>query len=405
MKTMIKTLSAVLPAILAVWPVFASAADSQLQSFPKNLARHHVGANLLEYNAANRTYEPTEVAGAWMDDDVATGLAPRTGVSYFLVALPAPELLTNVELSARGCHGTVNVYAGDEAAAPGTKSWSLVAREIPVEVINQRRLEKPFTRLAKYMLLEFNLAQAGSIYSLNVYGEKPAVDFHLEKRDRSSDVRAALGRYVNPQTAVNLSGLYTDARVRYSSSPDTAVGFQKAVDDNPETALRLAGGGNGPAIIVKLGQRRDLNRVSLLADSGAKGKMEFFLMEQLPGDERSMDLSETQPTVSIVMDGVTAQQSVEFRGTPANYLVARWLPEKAGQALTLRELDAFGGVSLNEYAVTGGGLPAVGERLTADVSKGDFKGGKEPIGEFIGDKTPYVPGAIPPPPPDSPVSP
>ena len=62
--------------IAAVCSTLASAAENnpatkQLQVYPKNLARQHLGANLFVFNAKNQAYVPTEAAAAWLDDDAA----------------------------------------------------------------------------------------------------------------------------------------------------------------------------------------------------------------------------------------------------------------------------------------------------------------------------------------------
>ena len=88
-------------------------------NLPKNLARQHLGANLLIYDASNQTYAPTEAAAAWLDDDIATGWPALTGKQDYLLALPEPALVNNFSISARSATGTVTLYAGDEAAPPG----------------------------------------------------------------------------------------------------------------------------------------------------------------------------------------------------------------------------------------------------------------------------------------------
>ena len=64
--------------VTAVCSTLALAAEGdpaakQLQVFPKNFARQHLGANLFVFNPANQTFVPTEAAAAWLDDDISTG--------------------------------------------------------------------------------------------------------------------------------------------------------------------------------------------------------------------------------------------------------------------------------------------------------------------------------------------
>src|SRR4051812_48422956 len=107
--------------ISAATVLAASAADldpAQLQGFPKNLARQHLGANLFQYNASTQAYSPSAASAAWLDDDISTGYAMLSGKQYYLLGFPQAELISNFEVSAKPANGTVTLYAGDEAAPP-----------------------------------------------------------------------------------------------------------------------------------------------------------------------------------------------------------------------------------------------------------------------------------------------
>src|SRR3569833_4125174 len=111
-----KTTSCVLRAAAACSSL-ALAADPdpvtrQLQVYPKNLARQHVGSNLFLYNASNQTYVPTEASAAWLDDDVTTGWPVLAGKQHYLIALSEPELISNFSVSAKTADGTISLYAG-----------------------------------------------------------------------------------------------------------------------------------------------------------------------------------------------------------------------------------------------------------------------------------------------------
>src|SRR5580700_1990022 len=67
---------------------------------PKNLARQHLGANLMIFNETSQAYEPTEAAAAWLDDDIATGWPAMTGKQDYLLALSEPQLVNNFCISA-----------------------------------------------------------------------------------------------------------------------------------------------------------------------------------------------------------------------------------------------------------------------------------------------------------------
>src|SRR5581483_1297917 len=286
MKRFMKIQSAVLLALFAASVVHGASdndtdsAFKPLQVYPKNLARQHLGANMLVFNESKQAYVPTEAAAAWLDDDVATGWPAMTGKQHYLVALAEPQLLTNFCISERTAKGTISIYAGDEAASPGAKSWALLAKDVNVDSINQKLMDHAFSRFAKYLLIETNLSESGPWYSVYIYGEKPAVTYHLQQRAQPVDPRALFGPYSNPQTAFSLSSLYAHSRVAFVNTADNATAWQKVIDDNPETEASIAPSKDQPGLVIRYDSQRSIQRISVLADGTPKGKLEFFLLNE-----------------------------------------------------------------------------------------------------------------------------
>ena len=398
--------------------------SKQLQVYPKNLARQHLGANLLAYNSTSQTYVPTEAAAAWLDDDIATGWPTNQGKSYYLVALPEPELMTNFSVSARNTTGTVNLYTSDELAPPSAKTWNSIAKNVSIGAINDRKMEKPFSRFAKYLLIEADLKEAGPLYSLYIFGERPAISYHLQKRTQTVDMRSLLGPYTNPQTSINLSSLDTSARVTQSNPNEGFLPSQKAVDDNPESEVSIAPSTNQPGIVIKYGVPQAVGRISVLTDASAAGKLEFFVInsdipktqaavitneesqyikvsnqekiESSPAPNTSAEnvsLEGATPVAAVTFDGTNPRASIDFPTATGTDLVARWTPATPNQALKVREIASFGAVSMNDYELT----PRAARSLDVDSSKDgkDYKSDpkdKQPIGEFLPNKAPYIPG-------------
>jgi hypothetical protein len=394
----------------------APTSSKQLQIYPKNLARQHVGTNLFLFNPTNQTFTPTEASAAWLDDDVTTGWPVMAGKQHYMLSFAEPQLLTNFALSARPASGKVTLYAGDEPAPPTAKSWTVVAKDIPVEAINEQKLSKPFSRFAKYLLIETEIADPGPLFSLYVYGEKPAVAYNLRDREQEIDTRAIFGPFVNNQTAFSVSGLYAQSRVTHASSADGFLSWQKAVDDNPATSLVIAPA-TGPTI--QLDGPRQLTRLAILTDAPAKGRLEVFVLGEesspTPADAATTTAASLEgltPTVAINLDGSNSRSAVDFPTTTGDRMVVRWTPENGTDELTLREINAFSSLSLasNELALSPeavaefGGSDSTNGNSFKDFKSGDFKSGdfKEPVAqgpediEPVGDltKSPYLPGAL-----------
>jgi hypothetical protein len=382
---------------------FAAESDPaarQYQVYPKNLARQHVGSNLFVFNPTNQTYVPTEAAAAWLDDDVTTGWPALAGKQHYLLALAEPELVSNFSVSARQADGTVTLYAGDEPAAPDSKSWSPLAQSVPFNSINEKKLDKPFTRFAKYILIETDLANPGPIYSLYVYGEKPATIYSLRPREQAIDARAIFGQYINNQTTFNANGLYTGSTVSYANSPDGSTSWQKAIDDNPETSVALTGSATDPSVVLNYGTPQSISRVAVLTDGTSKGKLDFFAIDAPVGDATT-SLEGRTPTVSLVLDGSSTRSSIDFPAVSATRLAVRWSPVVPTETLALREIDSFGADTLSDYEVSmksdavaaydpGAGYLADGKDMK------DPKDPKDPADPVAAGPRggPYLPGAL-----------
>jgi hypothetical protein len=376
-------------------------AERQLQVYPKNLARQNVGSNLFLYNATNQTYAPTEAAAAWLDEDITTGWPVLAGKQHYLLALSSPELVSNFSVSAKPSDGTISIYAGDEPGVPGSKSWTPLAENVPFNSINDKKLDKPFAHFAKYILIETNLSNPGPLYSLYLYGQKPATVYELRPRDQAIDAKAIFGQY-NDKTAFNANGLYTQSVMSYASSPDGSLAWQKAIDDNPETGVAINGTTNEPGAVIKYGSPQVISRVSLLTDN-AKGKLDFFAIAD---DAPTTSLEGLTPTVSMVLDGTTDRSSIDFPAVNAAKLAVRWTPDSPNTTIDIRELASFGSNTLNDSEVAlkpeavaaydpGTHVNGDGKDAKDPVAQGPNDPSKDPaeVADFRGG-SPYLPGAL-----------
>ena len=390
----------------------------QLQSFQKNLARQHLGSNLFLFDSSKQTYIPTEAAAAWLDDDISTGWPALAGKQHYVLQFSEPQVLTNFSLSTAPVEGTITIYSGDEVKNPGDVSWQIVAKDVPVSAINQKKLAKSFNRQAKCILIETNIPNPGPIFSLYAYGERVAVNDAIVKRSNQVEV-SALGEFVNNQTSFNVSSIYSQGLVTYLNGGTSSVAWQKAIDDNPETSSVLKASTDS-GMVITFGSSRTVSRLALLTDVATKGKADVYLLAEAPAVGQPVSLDGVQPSVTISFDGSNARASVDFDDTTSVAMAIRWTPETAGQSLNVRELNTFANLSLADYEVDGA-LVAIAEapaevaseqktatakdgkeitpigegRDTADYKGGDGKGSKEIIGEAPPEaQASYFPGGL-----------
>ena len=131
-----------------------------------------------------------------------------------MLALPQPELLTNFQLSAQAANGSISLYASDEVAVPGSKAWAPLVKSVPVAQVNETKLKKPFSRVAKYLLIETDIADPVPVFSLYAYTDKPAVAYELSKREQSIDSRA-----ISAPTSASRPPLMSRASMRRAMWP------------------------------------------------------------------------------------------------------------------------------------------------------------------------------------------
>lgn len=429
----LKHLLAATAAILGLsGSVFAASdenANSALGIYRKNMARQHLGTNLFVFDKDNLSYSPTEAAAAWLDDDVSTGWPARSGRTFYLLALPEADLMTNFMISAKDPEGTISLYAGDELAAPDARTWSPIATDVDIASINERKFDKPFSRFAKYLLIETNLTKSGPWYSLYAYGERSAVSYELEKRDSAIDLNSIFGPYTNDQTALSFSSLYTGGRVTEGTADSGEVLWQRAIDDDPQTSLPVAPSSpSRPSLVVRFGETLTIQRAAILAAGSPKGRLDLYLIKNVQsatpvassdvsnyvrvanrGTETSEaretpDLSGLTPTATIILDGTTVRRSIDFPATQSGYLLVAWTPSDGQSELALSEVNSFSSASLSTYKLNSEDAAVVGEVAErSDPSKDgktftDFKDGKvllpPPVGEILPVKNPFVPGGL-----------
>jgi hypothetical protein len=222
--------------------------------------------------------------------------------------------------------------------------------------------------------------------------------------------------------AISTSGLYAGGRVAFSTEPGNYTAWQKAIDDNPETGASLVTSGDQAGMILKFRDSHPVTRLSVLAGNTSKGRLEVFVVPALadaavaaaPAPEgvqpvakkmkstavaQPVALTGLTPAATFTFDGSNVRQSQDLTGAQGTALLFRWTPEFAGEAFVLRELNAFGGLSLTDYALTLS--PEAIAELAKDASKDgkafvDYKDGKalEPVGELFPRQTPYLPPSL-----------
>jgi hypothetical protein len=313
-------------------------------------------------------------------------------------------MVTNFSVSTRPAEGTFTISVGDEPAPPSAASWTVVARNIPLASINEKKLARPVGKLAKYVLIETNIADPGPMFSLYVYGSKPAVSYDLRQRAQPIDTTAIFGQHVNNQTTFNRGGLYAKGRVDYANSPDGFTAWQRAIDDNPDSALKVLPSTNEAGAVIRLDGSQSLSRISLLANPNAKGKLDIYALPEASAANagQSVSVAGMTPTVSMIFDGTSARSNMDFPAVSAAAVAVRWTPVSPSDTFSLREFASFSGITLANYEVSLNPAAvaaydsAAGDGYRTDTDGKEVLGpdGKDAKEVALAPPSPYLPGAL-----------
>ena len=328
-------------------------AGNSSQGYPKNIARQHYSTALSLYDSAAQRYVDTEAAAAWMDDDVTTGWPALKGKQHYLVRFAEPQLVSNFELSTTTPSGTISLYTGDAEAAPGDKSWALVAKDVPVASVNNQKLARRINKFAKYVLIETNIDDSSPIYSVNIYGERQASSMSIVKRQEPANIKQLLGEFVNPPTAFNIAGIYAKGAVTFANTGGSENSWQRAIDDDSETSLSIKPSTAESGLVLRFDGTQPVTRLSLLTSAKTRGKVDIFLLSEAPDKSTPVSIEGVQPSVTLSFDGTSQRTFADFAETKATALAIRWTPESGETPLAIRELNVFADVSLTDYEVVG----------------------------------------------------
>lgn len=356
------------------------ASPVKLTDYPKNLARLHLGASLERFDPAARTYTDTQGAGKWLDDDEATGWKPSKGEETFLLSLPEASLITGFMVSAAQAPGKISVYTADERSAPESSSWNPLLEGVAIETVNEKVFTAPISRYARYLLIRTELEKPAPLWSLYVFGARPATAYRLVKRTQMVDTDSVYPASVNPNTVLDLASLYAGARVTYVNSGSDPVGWQTLIDESPETSWKVKGEDGDASLVIDFGSARSLRRFSSLIEPQA-GVMEVFVLNSLTqprhagggmtaSEEAAEDgiqqisntgqdltttagpsLDRVAPVFRLSFDGLSDREAIEFAPVSGRYLLVRWLPRTAGDPVNIRQIDVFGDPHLADYTV------------------------------------------------------
>jgi hypothetical protein len=175
-----------------------------------------------------------------LSDNVADATRLDQGTSAVTIRVHRQADLSLVSFINDGVAGKVSV-----AASSDSKAWAPLGQAV-VTAADRSVVVKFATAQARYLRLEFDLAQGGAVRSLSVFGSDTDNDFPVQDSDNAEGPQVNVGGGLGGTRVI-----YVDPRL--SGSDDDALRFNRF--DFPESEDRFR------TIIYDLGRERTLTEV------------------------------------------------------------------------------------------------------------------------------------------------
>jgi len=330
----------------------------QAPSYPQNLARYHLGAQveaapqsrpIANLQLSSNSEDRNDAEAALLCDDPTVGYALPAGKSTLLVSLPKIENVGRISFLNTGTKGEVTVATASAKLPADSPQWHIVLQQ---ELSSNAVQADVGPREAKYVRLTFNATEPGRIAGFGVYSTPQVSDFTTPRRlklasqDKSDSF--ALISY-------NLTDIHAKARALYVSSGSDLRQANNMIDDQTGSAYSFANEDVMPTAVIDLGKPSTLRRLSAIYSPRA-GKMDFFVLEALPGAAQSTEsaaktirveetaLANMKAVGSVTDDGSRGRASVDFPAASGRYVMVRWTPSAEQDiSFALAEVAAFGG--------------------------------------------------------------
>jgi hypothetical protein len=338
---------------------------AQTPTYPENIARHHLGAQ-VQTLSAGAAQPSDDNASALLSGDPAAAYTLPAGTTTLLVALPQIENVDSISFLNEGAKGSVTVATSNAKLPADSPQWhNALQQELSAEGIDA----KVGPSEAKYVRLTFNITEPGKIGGFGVYSTPQVSDF---TRSRSSKTAADDKTGSFGLIAYNQTDIHAKARALYVSSGSDLKQANNMIDDQPATSYSFAAEDGSPTTVIDLGAARNVRRASAVY-SARPGKMNFYVMQSLPKVNGAapqavtlddVTLGSMAPVGSFEDDGTQGRASVQFPEVTGRYLMVRWTPAaQADTSFTLAEVAALGGSD-------GKTVLAANTRLNAEESDG-----------------------------------
>lgn len=263
-----------------------TAADVANGRYPMDLARGSVGARIQvrapKASSDRNDDQENRSAQALISDDASLGYPLIQGVTSLLVTLPKIEVLSRFNFISYEAGGEVSISASSVKLPFESPDWRSIAKGKPFN--SQQVVGCALGSIeARYLKFDFNTQTPGRIASLGLFGLPKISNFKVQPMTFNYAAAGGAGQLQARSVFFDYANLYTGANVVAVSGGGALDHAQTMLDGNPETSYAFNPADPAPSLVVDLGSRRSLNRVSCVFEA-VPGKLDVYLADN-PGAE------------------------------------------------------------------------------------------------------------------------
>jgi hypothetical protein len=410
----------------------------QAPAYPQNLARYYLGAK-VEAMPESIPIQDLQLSSKWEDtnksevallcNDPTVGYALSTGSTTLLVSFAKIETIDSISFLNRGAKGNVRIAISSAKLPADSPQWhDIVQQDLSTDAVRAKMGPSE----AKYVRFTFDVTEPGQIAGFGIYCTATVSDFTMA-RPRKVSVQEKPDNFA--LISYSLTDLHARARSLYVTSGEDLKQANNMIDDQAETSFTFAATDAAPAVIIDLGKVTTLRRISALYSPQRSGRMDFFVLQSLPGlhlnvqagagaaksaknaglssagnPPQTLSFDDSAATdlklVGSVVDDGRGRAAINFSETTGRYILVKWNPAAQSETgFSIAEIAAFGEkrpATLMAAATGAEGKEIAAEERSFGEGK-EFKGFKQmAAGKEIPEEAPPAEGpppSLPAPPP------
>jgi hypothetical protein len=267
----------------------SQAAAGPYGQLPIDLARGSVGTRLQVLGPKTAPTpgadQDSRSAQALISDDSSLAYPLAPGETSFILTLPKIEVLSRFNFISYEAAGQVAISVSSTKLPADSPEWRPVARSHKFGADEVAACPLGSVE-ARYVKIDFKTQNTGRIASFGLFGLPTISNFKVQPLNFNYVSGAATPQgsssTQNNNVYFDYANLYTGASVVAVSSGGQLDKAQAMIDGNSETSYAFDPADPTPTVVIDLGVRRSLNRLSCVYQAPA-GRMDVYLVDN-PGN-------------------------------------------------------------------------------------------------------------------------